>query len=107
MKIIAALCESLSPELASYGISVTHVCPGFVATESRLAKLQNPENQKKNPIPVWTLVSTTETAKQIVKAIANRKREIVLTSYGKLAVWLKRHLPGLLSWLLTISQANK
>ena len=99
---LRALCESLSIELAPYGISVTHVCPGFVATESRLAKLQNPENQKKEQIPSWMLMSTTETARQIVKAISRRKREIVLTGYGKLAVWLKRHLPGLLSWFLSI-----
>ena len=104
---LRALWESLSLELAPYGISVTHVCPGFVATESRLAKLQNPENQKKNPIPGWMLRSTTETAQQIVKAIARRKTEIVLTGYGKLAVWLKRHFPRLLSWLLSIFKANK
>lgn len=104
---LRALCESLSLELAAYGISVTHVCPGFVATESRMTKLQDPENRKNNPIPLWMLVSTTETAQQIVKAIAKRKREIVLTSYGKLGVWLKRHLPGLLSWLLTIFKANR
>ena len=99
---LRALCESLSLELTAYGISVTHVCPGFVATESRMAKLQDPENQNKEPIPNWMLMSTTETAQQIVKAIARRKREIVLTGYGKLAVWLKRHFPGLLSWILSM-----
>ncbi|MGK7948739.1 MAG: SDR family oxidoreductase [Xenococcaceae cyanobacterium] len=99
---LRALCESLSLELAAYGISVIHVCPGFVATESRLAKLQNPENPNKEPIPNWMLMSTTETAQQIVKAIARRKTEIVLTGYGKLAVWLKRHFPGFLSWLFSV-----
>ena len=96
---LRALCESLSLELATYGISVIHVCPGFVATESRMAKLQN---QTTEPIPSWMLMSTTETAQQIVKAIARRKTEIVLTGYGKLAVWLKRHFPGFLSWLFSV-----
>ena len=104
---LRALCESLSIELAPYGISVTHVCPGFVATESRLAKLQNPETQKKEQIPLWMLMSTTETARQIVKAIAIRKKEIILTGYGKLAVWLKHYLPGLLSLLLSNLKVNK
>ena len=99
---LRALCESLSLEFAAYGISVTHVCPGFVATESRMAKLQDPENPNKNPIPSWMLMSTTTTAQQIVRAIARRKTEIVLTGYGKLAVWLKRHFPGLLSWLFSV-----
>ena len=94
---VRALCESLSLELAPYGISTTHVCPGFVATEKRLAKMQQANNRHKEPIPSWMLMSTTETAQQIVRAIARRKREIVLTGYGKLAVWLKRHFPGLLS----------
>ena len=99
---LRALCESLSLELATDGISVTHVCPGFVATESRMAKLQDPENPNKEPIPSWMLMSTTTTAQQIVRAIARRKTEIVLTGYGKLAVWLKRHFPGLLTWILSL-----
>ncbi|MDJ0744172.1 MAG: SDR family oxidoreductase [Xenococcaceae cyanobacterium MO_167.B27] len=103
---LRALWESLSSELAPYGISVIHICPGFVATESRLAKLQNPKTPKKEQIPSWMLMSTTETAQQIVQAISRRKREVILTGYGKLAVWLKRHLPGLLSWLLSILKVN-
>jgi short-subunit dehydrogenase len=100
---LRALSESLSSELKPYGISVTHVCPGFVATESRLAKLQNSENLERESIPSWMLMSTTETARQIIKAIATRKSEVILTGYGKLAVWLKRHLPRLLSWLLSLA----
>ncbi|MDJ0535547.1 MAG: SDR family oxidoreductase [Xenococcaceae cyanobacterium MO_207.B15] len=103
---LRALWESLSSELAPYGISVIHICPGFVATESRLAKLQNPKTPKKEQIPSWMLMSTTETAQQIVQAISRRKREVIMTGYGKLAVWLKRHLPGLLSWLLSILKVN-
>ena len=104
---LRALCESLSPELASYGISVTHICPGFVATESRMAKLQNPDNPNKNQIPRWMLKPTTETAQQILKAIARREQEVILTAYGKFAVLLKRHLPGLLSWLFSILKVNQ
>lgn len=101
---LRALCESLSLELTPYGISVTHVCPGFVATESRTAKRQD---RAKKEIPDWMLMSTTETARQIIKAITRRKPEIVLTGYGKLAVLLKRHLPKLLSWLLSTLKVNK
>ncbi|MEM8675927.1 MAG: SDR family NAD(P)-dependent oxidoreductase [Cyanobacteria bacterium P01_G01_bin.67] len=101
---LRALCESLSLELAPYGITVTHICPGFVATESRITERQN---QEKKEIPEWMLMSTTETARQIIKAIARRKPEIILTGYGKLAVLLKRHLPGLLSWLMSRLKINK
>ena len=104
---LRALCESLSLELKPYGISVTHICPGFVATESRMAKLQNPDNPNKNQIPRWMLMSTTETAQQILKGIARREQEVILTAYGKFAVLLKRHVPGLLSWLFSILKVNQ
>ncbi len=103
---LRALCESLSLELKPYGISVIHICPGFVATESRLAKLQSPKTPKNQQIPSWMLMSTTETAQLIIQAIARRRREVILTGYGKLAVWLKRYLPELLSWLLSILKVN-
>ena len=103
---LRALCESLLMELAPYGISVTHICPGFVATESRLAKLQTAEHQSKEQIPAWMMMSTTKTAIQIIEAIAQRKPEVVLTTYGKLAVWLKRHLPGLLSRSFSLLKIN-
>jgi hypothetical protein len=36
-------------------------------------------------------------ARKIVRAIADRRREIILTGHGKLAVFVQRHFPWALS----------
>ncbi|NEQ69065.1 MAG: SDR family oxidoreductase [Symploca sp. SIO2D2] len=99
---LRALCESLSKELAPYGISVTHVCPGYVATEIRRVDNQGIfHSDWQDHVSPKLLMSPEETAQQIVQGIERRQREQVLTYYGKLVVLLKRHLPWLLSWLIS------
>ncbi|NET57437.1 MAG: SDR family oxidoreductase [Symploca sp. SIO2E6] len=99
---LRALCESLSAELAPYGISVTHICPGYVATEIRQIDNQgNFHGDWQEHVSPKLLRSAKQTAQQIVQAIDRRQQEQVLTYYGKFVVLLKRHLPGLLSWLIS------
>ena len=100
---LRALCESLSEELAPHGVSVTHVCPGYVTTEIRQIDTEGVfHSDWQDYISPRLLRSAEKTAQHIVKAIHQRKGEQVLTSYGKLAVFLKRYAPGLLSWLMAI-----
>lgn len=99
---LRGLCQSLSRELASHGVSVTHVCPGYVATEIRQIDQEGVFHQEvSDPIPTILLRSPERTAKAIVKAIAKRQPEQILTSYGKGVVILQRYCPGLLSWLIS------
>ena len=99
---LKALCQSFSRELATDGVSVTHVCPGYVATEIRKIDRQGTfqENQP-DPIAPILLKSAEKTAKDIVKAVYRRQQEQVLTSYGKLVVWLQRYFPRSISWLIS------
>ena len=100
---LRALCESLSGELASYGVSVTHVCPGYVATEIRRIDAQGVfHDDWQDHVSPKLIISAETTAQQIVKAIHRRQREQVLTSYGKLVVLLKRYVPGLVLWLISM-----
>lgn len=100
---LKALCQSLSRELNPYGVSVTHVCPGYVATEIRRVDNQGVfQSEQSDRISPILLRSAEQTAKQIIKAIHKRKKEQVLTSYGKLVVFLQRHFPWLVSWLISI-----
>ena len=39
-------------------------------------------------------------ARQIAKAIHQRRREAVITGHGKLLVFLQRHVPGLVSFFV-------
>jgi NADP-dependent 3-hydroxy acid dehydrogenase YdfG len=99
---VRALAVALGHELAPAGVSVTHVSPGFVESEIRNVdndgKLRT-EASAGSP-PRWMIMPTDVAARRIARAIARRRREIVVTGHGKLAVWLERHLPWLVSFLI-------
>lgn len=85
---LRALCQSLSQELAPDGVSVTHVCPGYVATEIRRIDNQGTlHDDWLDPISPRLLMTSEQAAKQIVKAIGRRQKEQILTSYGWLVVF--------------------
>lgn len=99
---LRALCQSLSRELAPDGVSVTHVCPGYVATEIRRVDEQGVfQSGQEDRISPILLRSAEQTARQIIKAIDKRQKEQVLTSYGKLIVLLQRYFPWLVSLLIS------
>jgi hypothetical protein len=37
-------------------------------------------------------------ARQIVRAVARRRHEVVITWLGKVTVFVRRHLPGVFTW---------
>jgi NAD(P)-dependent dehydrogenase (short-subunit alcohol dehydrogenase family) len=105
---VRALAESLSGELASLGIAVVHVAPGFVVSEIRRVDNQGRLHEDApDPIPAWLRMPTERAARKIVRAVARRRREVVITRHAKLAVFLSRHLPGLVAWLLRHSSGYR
>ncbi|MDZ8092344.1 MAG: SDR family oxidoreductase [Nostoc sp. DedQUE05] len=99
---LRALCESLSQELTPDGVSIIHICPGYVATEIRQVDNQgiwHPEWQ--DSIPSMLLISPSQAAKEIVQAISQRKKEKAIANYSKVIIFLKRHLPGLVLWIIS------
>jgi short-subunit dehydrogenase len=98
---VRALAEALGHELAAEGVSVTLVSPGFV--ESELRRVDNagvlhadvPES-----VPRWLVMPTDRAARQIVRAIAHRRREAVITGHGKVGVFVQRHAPWLVAGAL-------
>jgi len=95
---VRALAEALGHELARSGVSVTLVSPGYVASEIRRVDNQGVlSEQTPEPVPRFLLMSTTRAARQIVRAIAWRRREVVVTGHGKAAVFFQRHAPWLTS----------
>jgi short-subunit dehydrogenase len=95
---VRALAEALGHEVAHAGVSVTHVSPGFVESEIRqvdnagVLRAEAPE-----PIPSWLVVSAERAARSIVRGVARRRREVVVTPLGKVAVFFQRHAPWLVS----------
>jgi short-subunit dehydrogenase len=100
---LAALCDGLSHELAPQGVSVTHVLPGFVASEiyqvgNRGVRLEAPP--RRTP-PRWLLLSPAQTARRIVSAAYRRKRTRTIGLHARIGIALQRHFPGLLYFAIS------
>ncbi len=83
------IADGLGHELAPYGVSVTHVMSGFVATEIyNNVKLRRPPHK---------LIALTpdQAAHRIVAAVYRRKRCLMLPWPTKMAIFLQRHFPWL------------
>ncbi len=96
---VRGLAQSLGHELAAYGVAVTLISPGFV--ESELAQVDNRgvyrPAARRRPIPRLIVMSAERAARRIVTAVARRRRETVITGFGKVAVFLQRHVPWLVA----------
>lgn len=99
---VRAFAEGLRAELLPDGIAVTHVAPGFVDSEIRQVDNQGRLHQAaKDPIPRWIRMPTDRAARQIAAAIAKRRREIIVTGHGKIIVFLCRHFPRLVAFVVS------
>jgi short-subunit dehydrogenase len=95
---VRALAEALGHELAPDGVAVTLVSPGFVASELRQVDNRGVLREGvRDPIPAFLRMSAERAARQIVAAVARRRREVVITAHGKVIVFVHRHAP----WLTT------
>lgn len=93
--------DSLRAEEAANGITVTLVCPGFVRTNASRNALRGdgtPHGQM--DVQLSQGLSGEECARQIVRAIERRRREVYIGRKEKLAVYLSRFAPGLFSRLM-------
>src|SRR5262249_33988289 len=99
---VRALADSLGHELAEHGVSVTLISPGFVESEIRQVDNRGILRTEKSapPIPAAMVMATPTAARKIVGAAARRRREVVITGLGKVAVLLQRHFPGLLAKII-------
>jgi short-subunit dehydrogenase len=77
---------------------VTLISPGFIESDFRQVDNQGVHHPgASDPYPKWLVMPVATAARKIVSAVARRRREIVLTGHGKLAVFLQRHVPWVLS----------
>lgn len=93
--------EALRIENLHTGLHVLICCPGFTASNIRstalnkegLAQGESPRNEQK-------MMQPDEVAYKLVKAIAKRKRTLILTGQGKLTVLLNKFFPAWLDRLV-------
>jgi len=93
---VVGFFDSLRIELDGTGVSVTLVYPGFVSTGGQ-ARAFGPDGKPlgDNPLQIEKVMPTTECARAILHAAADRRREEIMTLRGKLGQWLKLIAPGL------------
>lgn len=88
--------EVLRTELLKTGVHVLTACPGFTASNIRKRSLtKDGSAQGDSPRNEEKMMTAEECARHIYNATVNRKRTLILTTQGKLAVFLNKWLPAL------------
>ncbi len=88
--------DALRIENLKTGLHVLVACPGYTASNVRNAALvADGSSQGDSPRDEGKMMTAEEVAKEIVSAVEKRKRTIVLTTQGKLAVWMNKFFPSL------------
>ena len=102
---VRALADALRAELRPAGVAVTLLSPGFVESEIRLVDNRGVlRTGGRDVVPRWLRMPADTAARKIVRAIVHRRREVVITGHGKAAVFLQRHVPGVMSALVSLSR---
>lgn len=87
--------EAIRSELIHSDVHVMWVSPGFTASNIRNVALNEKGNlQGESPLDETKLMSAEECAQYIIKGIEKGKRTMVLTSSGKLAVFMNKFFPA-------------
>jgi dehydrogenase/reductase SDR family member 7B len=87
--------EVLRTENLKTGVHVLTACPGFTASNIRKRSLtKDGTSQGESPRDENKMMSAEECALHIYNATLNRKSRLILTSQGKLAVWLNKLFPA-------------
>lgn len=93
--------EVLRTELLHTGVHVLTACPGFTASNIRnRALVEDGSIQGESPRQEEQMMSAEECAAHIYRATVRRKRTVILTLQGKLAVWINKWWPSLADTLV-------
>jgi short-subunit dehydrogenase len=93
---MAGFFDSLRIELKQDGVSVTVIYPGFVATDIAERAL-GPDGKPLGTRPVNknAIMSVEECARQTIEAVAERKREVIMTRRARLGMLMKAIWPDI------------
>lgn len=94
--------DSLRMELYQHGVSITVVCPWWVATEFHAAQLTKdgvPRGKARGQDFYTAKTMSADRCAEITLRAAYRRKREVLMGPGVLTVWLKALAPGFLDWL--------
>ncbi len=93
--------DALRVENLQTGLHVMTVCPGYTESNIRNTALTADGSQQgESPREEEKMMTSEEVAEHIFNGVMRRKREIVLTSQGKLAFYLRKFFPALVDRLV-------
>lgn len=88
------LMESLRTELMKTGVHVMVACPGFTTSNIRVAALaKDGSAHGETSMEEGKMMSAEAVANIICDGILARKRTLIMTGQGKLAVWMNKLFP--------------
>ena len=89
--------EALRTEVFKRGVHILVVSPGFTESNIRnIALGPDGESQGESPRDEGSMMTAETVANAIYKAHQKKKRDLVLTMQGKMAVFLNKWIPGVL-----------
>lgn len=87
--------EVLRTEFLHRDVHVLTACPGFTASAIRKNALtKDGSKQGESPRVEEEMMSAEECAQHIYRATVKRKRQLILTTQGKITVWLNKLFPA-------------
>ncbi|TAF67764.1 MAG: SDR family oxidoreductase [Cytophagales bacterium] len=93
--------EALRTEMLPKGVHVLVACPGYTASNIRNTALTKDGSQQgASPREEGKLMTAEAVAELILKATVKRKRDLILTREGKLAVFLNRFFPKMMDKII-------
>ncbi len=100
--------EVLRTEMLHRDVHVLTACPGFTTSNIRNRALTKDGSvQGESPRDETKMMSAEECAEHIYQATLKRKNFLILTTQGKLAVWLNKLFPSLADKLVYKAMANE
>lgn len=100
--------ESLRTELLKSGVHVLTACPGFTASNIRKASLSaDGTSQGESPRKEEEMMTAEECASIIYKATVKRKKYSIMTSQGKITVFLNKLFPGFMDKMVYNAMAKE
>lgn len=100
--------EVLRTEMLKKGVHVLTACPGFTTSNIRKRSLTKDGSlQVDSPRNENEMMSAETCADHIYRATVKRKKIIVLTTQGKVAVFLNKWLPGFMDTIVYNAMAKE
>ncbi len=101
---VRGFSEALRREVTPWGVRVSVIYPGGVATE--FAAHAGIRRKTRVTTPRWLLLTPADVARAVVRLTERPRAEVVIPFGWRFSVWLNQVLPGLVDWV-TINRFTK